>query len=54
MKYRVYISEVRAYTTEVEAASRAEADEIAENISMELSPTDMRFGDRFVEVEPVK
>ena len=53
MRYRVYISEVRSFTTEIDANSKAEADEIAENISMELSPTGMRFGDRYVEVERI-
>ena len=53
MRYRVYISEVRNYTAEIEAADRAAADRIAEAISNELSPTDMRWGDTCIEVKPI-
>lgn len=58
MKYKVYISQVYSYTTEIEADSRAEADAIAGEIASEVTPSSiirrMTFGDEYVEVEPIK
>lgn len=56
MKYKVYISQVWTYTAEVEADSRADADEQAERIAADMTPANspMRYGDTYVEVEEIK
>ena len=56
MRYKVYISQVWTYTTEVEADSRADADALAGDIANNMTPMDspMKFGDEYVEVEMVK
>ena len=58
MRYKVYISQVWSYSTEIEADSREEADSIAGKIAEEVVPSSiirqMTFGDEYVEVEPIK
>lgn len=54
MKYKIYISEVLTYTSWIEADSRAEADKEAERIAEELTPSEMEYGDTYVEVEAIK
>ena len=60
MRYKVYISQVWNYSTEIEADSREEADDIAGEIAQDISPKcnnplrRMSFGDEYVEVEAVK
>ena len=56
MRYKVYISQVWTYTTEVEAETRAEADEKAERVAADMTPANsyMQFGDQYVEVEAIK
>lgn len=56
MKYRVYISQVWSYTAEIEAGSRAEADEEAERIADGMTPANspMNYGNTYVEVEAIK
>lgn len=61
MRYKVYISQVWTYSTEIEADSREEADAIAGEIANEVTPKNtsnplrrMAFGDQYVEVEPIK
>jgi hypothetical protein len=56
MKYRVYISQVWSFTKEIEADSRAEADEEAERIAEGMTPANspMQYGDTYVEVEAIK
>lgn len=56
MKYKVYISQVWTYTTEIEADSKEQAQDIAEYIAEDVSPQNdnMRFGEERVEVEEMK
>lgn len=60
MRYKVYISQVWTYSTEIEADSREEADSIAGEIANDVTPKcnnplrRMTFGDEYVEVKPVK
>jgi len=56
MRYKVYISQVWTYTTEVEAETRAEADDKAEKVAADMTPANsyMQFGDQYVEVEAIK
>ena len=60
MRYKVYISQVWSYSTEIEADSREEADAIAGEIASDISHKTnnplrrMKFGDEYIEVEPIK
>lgn len=56
MKYKVYISQVWTYTTEIEADSKEQAQDIAGYIAEDVSPQNdnMRFGEERVEVEEMK
>lgn len=56
MKYKVYISQVWTFTTEIDAPNKETAEEIAGDIAVEIDPMKgiMTFGQEYVEVEEVK
>ena len=53
-KYKVAITQVWTFSTEVSARNREEADIMAGEIAGDLMPEDMMFGDDYVEVWEVK
>ena len=54
MKYRIYITQTWTHSDIIEASSVDEAYEIAGNISCDIDPKDMCYGDDYIEVEEVR